>query len=102
MNTERNQVTTIEKEMGITHKDFYAELPKLLNNSPYQQSGDTISFRHKGKDIEISLGPEGVRKVGPSVRLPVTGITLRLFGFSEKEIRGFIDHFNLKFMKGGG
>ena len=102
MDTVKDKITTIEKEMGITHKDFYAELPNLLGNSPYQKTGDIIHFQYIGKEVEISLGPEGVRKVGPSVRLPVTFITLRLFDFSEKEIRGVIDHFNLKFMKGGG
>ena len=56
MESERDQLTTIKKEMGITHKDFYAELPTLLDNIPYQQIEDTIKFQLNGKHVEIILG----------------------------------------------
>jgi len=102
METERGQPTVVKKEMGITHKDFYAELPNLLEDIPYQQSEDTTRFKLHGKKIEIMLGPEGVRELGRSVRLPVTVVILRFFYFSEEEVRDFIGHFNLKFMRGGG
>ena len=98
----RDQPRTIKKEMGITHKDFHAELPNLLGGIPYQRHEDTISFELRGKRIEINLGLEDVRKIGPSVTLPVTIVTLRFFAFSEEETSDFIRHFNLKFMKGGG
>lgn len=102
MKTESEQLTTVEKEMGITHKDFYSELPNLLNDIPYHQSEEIIKFQLNGKNIEIILGPEKVRELGKSLRLPVTFVALRFFGFSEEEIKGFIRHFDLKFMKGGG
>jgi hypothetical protein len=102
MNMHGEQITTIKKEMGLTHKDFYAELPNLLNGIAFDLSEDTVKFQVKGKCIEISLGPEGVREIGPSVRLPVTPVTLSFFDFSEEEIDAFVSHFNLKFMKGGG
>ena len=102
VNMHREQITTIKKEMGLTHKDFHAELPNLLNGIPYDLSEDTVKFQVKGKGVEISLGPEGVREIGPSVRLPVTPVTLSFFDFSEEEIDAFVKHFNLKFMKGGG
>lgn len=92
----------IKKEMGITHKDFYAELPNLLNDIPYQQSNGTISFRLNDKKVEIDISPEGVRKLGQSVQLPVTLVTLRFFDFSNEEIERFIKLYNLRFMKGGG
>lgn len=88
--------------MGITHKDFYGELPNLLNDIPYQHIKDTIKFQINRKNIEIILGPEGFRELGRSMRLPVTVITLHFFDFSEEEVSAFIKHFNLKFMKGGG
>lgn len=102
MRTGQGQLTLVEKEMGITHKDFYAELPALLDDIPYQQSGETIVFQLYGKRIEIVLGPEQVRQLGRSVRLPATVVTMRFFDFSAKEINDFIRHFNLRFMKGGG
>ena len=96
------QPTIVKKEMGITHKDFYAELPNLLNDIPYQQSDGTISFQINSKKVEIIIAPEGVRKLGQSVQLPVTLVTLLFFDFSKEEIESFIKHYNLKFMKGGG
>jgi hypothetical protein len=102
MKTERGQPTDVKKEMGITHKDFYAEIPTLLDNTPYQQTEDTISFQLNGKNMEIVLGPEEVREIGRSVRLPVTFVTLRFYDFSEEEMGDFVRHFNLRFMKGGG
>ncbi len=57
MKTESAQPTDVKKEMGITHKDFYAELPVLLDNIPYQQTEDTIRFQLNGKNMEIVLGP---------------------------------------------
>jgi hypothetical protein len=102
METERGQPAVIKKEMGITHKDFYAELPNLLGDIPYQRSEETTRFELDGKLVEITLGPEGVRELGHSVRLPVTAVVLRFFAFSEEEVSDFIGHFNLKFMKGGG
>jgi hypothetical protein len=102
MGTVKEQIKTVKKEMGITHKDFYVVLPDLLNGLPYHQSEDTIKFQLNHKNVEITLGPEGVRKLGLSMRLPVTFVTLRFFNFSEEEVSGFIKHFNLRFMKGGG
>ena len=102
MKTERAQLTTVKKEMGITHKDFYAEFPHLLVDIPYHQSEGTIRFELNGKHMEIVLDPEEVRQIGHSVRLPVTFVEIRFYGFSEEEISDFVRHFNLRFMKGGG
>lgn len=102
MQTGQGQLTVVKKEMGITHQDFYAETPALFDNNPYQQTEETIVCELDGKRIEISLGPEQVRQLGRSVRLPVTAVTLRFFDFSAREISDFVRQFNLRFMKGGG
>jgi hypothetical protein len=102
MDKDLGPVTTVEKEMGITHRDFYKELPNLLDGIPYRQDDDTIKFQINNRTIEITLGPERVRELGLSIRLPVTPVALRFFEFPEEEISEFIKHFNLKFMKGGG
>lgn len=102
MKSDKEQTTIVEKEMGITHKDFYAELPNLLNDIPYHQAENIVKFQFNCKNIEIILGPEGIRELSRSMRLPVTFVTLRFFDFSEEEISDFIKYFNLKFMKGGG
>jgi hypothetical protein len=102
METQRGRPTVVKKEMGITHKDFYTELPTLLGTIPYQQIEDTVSFQLNGKSMEIVLGPEEVREIGRSVRLPVTFIEIRFFDCSEEEMGDFVELFNLRFMKGGG
>lgn len=102
MNVKGEQVTTVEKEMGITHKDFYENLPALLGDIPYCQSEDTITFQLNGKAIKIKLGPEKLRRLGLSVQLPVTPVTLCFHDFTPEEINAFISRFNLKFMRGGG
>ena len=102
MQTGQGPLTVITKEMGITHKDFYAELPALFDNNPYQKTEETIVCKLGGKRIEIILGPEQVRQLGRSVRLPVTAVNLRFFDFSAREISDFVRQFNLRFMKGGG
>jgi hypothetical protein len=102
MQADREQVTTIRKEMGITHREFYGELPALLEGRPYQQGQDTITFQLDRRTVEIVLGPEGSRVLSPSIRLPVTLVTLHFFDLTDDAINDFLDHFNLRFMKGGG
>ena len=52
METERGEITTVVKEMGLTHNDFYHELPHLLHGIPYRQSENTVTFKLNGKKIE--------------------------------------------------
>ena len=102
MGTDKEQITIVKKEMGITHKNFYSEIPNLLEGIPYHHNEYTIQFQIDNKNVEITLGPEGLRKLGQSVKLPVTPVTICFFSFSKDQISAFIKHFNLKFMKGGG
>ncbi len=102
MPTGQGQLTVVKKEMGITHKDFYAELPALLGDVPFRKNGEAIACLLDGKRIEIMLGAEEVRHLGRSMRLPVTVVTLCFLDFSAQEINDFVRHFNLRFMKGGG
>ena len=102
MDAEKKQLTTVNKEMGITHKDFFTVLPNLLEGIPYQQTDENVTFQLGGKIIEIVLGPEGFRELGRSLRLPVTHVTIHFFDFSEEEVDDFIKRFNLKYFRGGG
>lgn len=102
MVTDKEQTKVVEKELGITHKEFYDLLPHLLSGIPYRQNENCITFQRDGKNIEIALGPEGSRQLGRSMRLPVTLVKIRFSDCSEEQIATFIKYFNLKFMKGGG
>lgn len=94
--------TTIRKEMGITHKEFHEGLSSLLNGIPYRRDKNSINFQWEEKQVCISLGEEGFRELGQSVRLPMTPVVLVFSSWTEEEIHDFIKYFNLKFMKGGG
>ena len=102
MPDDKEQRTVITKEMGISHKEFYDELPRFLRGIPYRQVNGSIRFQLDGKDIEIRLGPEGGRQLGPSMQLPVTPVEISFSGFTEKQIEAFLKHFTLMFLKGGG
>ena len=102
MATEKQQFTDVQKAMGITHQEFYAKLPLLLDGIPYHRVKDGIHFQLNHKNVEIILGSEKNRELGPSIKLPVTCVTLRFFDCSTEEVNGFIEHFNRTFLKGGG
>lgn len=102
MSAEKERVTTITKEMGFGHKEFYDGLPRLLKGISYRQDENRVGFQIEGKDIEITLGPEGSRQLTPSMSLPVTLVTLNFSDCSTTQIDAFIKHFNLCFLKGGG
>ncbi|MDA3833848.1 MAG: hypothetical protein PF495_10655 [Spirochaetales bacterium] len=72
MATDKEQTAIVKKEMGLTHKEFYQELPRLLSGISYHHGEDRIKFQLNGKKAEISLEPERSRQLGRSVRLPVT------------------------------
>lgn len=102
MSAEKTQDTVIKKEMGFGHKEFYDGLPRLLKGIPYQQDENSVRFQIEGKDVEITLAPEGSRYLTPSMSLPITLVTLRFSDCSTAQIDAFIKHFNLCFLKGGG
>lgn len=102
MTDSSSKVTVIKKEMGLTHREFYTELPNLLAGTPCRQTGDTIHFQDHGRSVEIVLGEQGFRELSHSMRMPVTPVTLRLYDFPDDEVDTFVRQFNLRFMKGGG
>ncbi len=102
MKADQKQPVVVVKEMGLTHKEFFSKLPRLLKDVPYQQDQNNLWFEIKGKKIEIILSEESVRILSRSASLPVTLVTLRFFESSKDEVNAFIERFNLRFLKGGG
>ena len=97
-----SQHTSITKEMGLTHTDFYAKVPELLEGIPFREEEDHISFALGDGRVEIHLGPEQERLLGPSIKMPYTMVTLDFVDCLETRIDKFLRHFKLTFMRGGG
>ncbi len=88
--------------MGLTHKEFYQKLSRLLKNIPYIQIDNTIKFEIDAKKINIILGKEDIRVLSVSVRLAMTRVKIVFFGFDQIGVDKFVRRFNLRFLKGGG
>lgn len=92
----------VEKEMGLTRKELSDGLVDLFDGAAQVLQDGGVKFEYDGKRVEIQLGTERSRQLGPSVNLPITPARLLFYGFTDEERDDFIRRFNLQFMKGGG
>ena len=93
--------TVIEKEMAVTHRDFFRTLPRALGTSNYQKAANKISLNDGPKRLQISLGPERQRKIA-NLSIPVTDVRLEYSGYSKTERQAALHLFDRMFQKGGG
>ncbi len=94
-------VQTIEREMSISHSDFFRLLPKAVKSYRYQQGDNHIKvFMHDG-EICLSLSEERVRKIA-SLSLPVTDVTFQIKNVAEKTKNEFFKQFDRAYQRGGG
>ncbi|MBT3237332.1 MAG: hypothetical protein HOK06_05325 [Rhodospirillaceae bacterium] len=91
--------TIIEKEMGITHDEFFRNIARVLDD--YQQSDSGVIVEDAGRTINISIGAEGERRIA-LMRIPITPVTLTFSGYAEAEISEFLTTFDSIFRRGGG
>lgn len=94
-------VNTIEREMTITHADFFRLLPKVLADYQYRISGQTIYIKYLSGNVTIQLKPETTRKIG-NLELPVTHITFQFENIATDQMQIFFEKFNRSYQKGGG
>jgi len=90
------------KEMGLTHQEFFVELPRLLAGEPFSCEGSRVCFHFAGKRVEIALGQEVKRVLSRSMQIPVTPVKISLYSFSAEEQESFLERFTRIFFKGGG
>ena len=91
----------VHKDMGLSHREFFASLATLTPESSCRvhDSGAVLEY-YSGK-ICISLEPEEERRIG-SIRLPRTEVLIEFFDLSDKQQTNFLDRFDLAFRRGGG
>ena len=91
----------INKEMGITHSDFFRTIPRALGSDSYTRSASGVTLEDGSRCLRISLGPEGERRIALMV-IPTTQVTLEFTGYDEAAIETAIRRFDMMFKKGGG
>jgi len=91
----------IQREMTLTHADFFRLLPTALKGIEYTVAGDAIRFRLGEMQATITLAPEARRTIG-ALELPLTKIRFVFDGAGKEAIREFFERFDLAYRKGGG
>ncbi len=93
--------TVIAKEMGITHKEFFRNIPRIFDTDDFVLNDDGASIEDEGKSLNITIAEEGQRRIALIV-LPVTHVTLTFRGYDENSITKTVAAFDLAFQRGGG
>ena len=90
-----------EREMTITHRDFFRTLPKALKSYPYQQHENVINVTLEEGEIAITLSEEGFRQIA-SLSLPITNVTFQIKNVAENTKNEFFKQFDRAYHRGGG
>lgn len=93
--------TVIEKEMALTHADFFRTLPRALGTAKFRKSATGAVLADGKKRLAIALGPEGRRRIA-GLTVPRTRVTLTFTGYGEAEAAAALKRFEQRFQKGGG
>ena len=92
---------TFEREMTISHSDFFRILPKALKSYPYEQVDNVITITLDEGEISITLSEQRHRQIA-SLSLPVTDVTFRLKYVAESTKKNFFEQFDREYLRGGG
>ena len=93
--------TIISKEMGITHEEFFRNIPRVLGSGDYIQEDDRVVLQSGDKRLEIKISEQGERRIALFV-LPVTHVTLTFRGYDDGDVSATIERFDRAFQRGGG
>jgi len=91
----------INKEMGITHQEFFRNIPRALSTDDFVKEADRIILADGDESLEISISEQSERRIALFV-LPVTHVTLTFKGYTEAAVKKTMDKFDRAFQRGGG
>ena len=94
-------IEIFEREMTISHSDFFRTLPKALKSYLYQQHENLISVTLNEGEIVITLAEERLRQIA-SLSLPMTTVTFQIKNVAEKSKKIFFKQFDRAYQRGGG
>jgi len=92
----------VRKEMGFSRAEFLRILPRFAAGLETQVSGNRIALSDGKRRVQIILGKEQERALGPIFRLPYTEVEIVLTGYGQAERESFLARFDRHFFKGGG
>ena len=92
---------TFRREMGLSHQEFFRNLPKAMGDLAYSVCESTVMARSGSRTLRITLAPEQERRIA-LLRLPVTWVSFAFEGYTEREVNDFIGGFERSYQRGGG
>ena len=100
--------TQIERDMGITHSDFFRTLPQALKAYTWKRQANTpivtvelLSTNTESSTIIIALSPQKQFALG-SLLLPMTHVVFQLKNVVKKTQKEFFQAFDTAYQRGGG
>lgn len=91
----------VQKEMALTHADFFRIIPKALGTDAFEKTGTGVVLADGEKRLEIAVGPERVRKIA-LMEVPACDVRLEFTAYSDDEREVALFLFDRMFQKGGG
>ena len=91
----------IEKEMGITHHEFFRLINVALGTDDYDRTSSGVKWSRDDRAGEIKLGPEGKRQIA-LLAVPRTPVRIELDGYDDDAAAEMLHLFDRAFQRGGG
>ncbi len=94
------KITTFEKEMAISHRDFLRILSRALGDTPFRVEGRQILIEDGDRRrLTITLSEESERRIA-LIALPVTMVRFDYAGFDDP--KAHLALLERSFQRGGG
>lgn len=90
-----------EREMGLTHSEFFRTLPSAVGERTYSVVGNRVTVELNKGQLVLTLAPETVRRIA-SIRIPMTPVSFSFENVPQDEKQGFLSYFDKRFQRGGG
>ena len=91
----------IEKEMAVTHADFFRSLPNALRGEQCLIEGVSVRISSASGTWTIKLGLEGRREIA-LLSLPQTQVKLIFEDYTDRERELALERFDRAFQRAGG
>lgn len=90
-----------EKQMGITHAEFFRLLPIALGTDAFTRTPDGVAWHAGPLSGSVILGLESKRRIA-LLAVPSTPVTIELEGYDDEAAKTFMARFDRAYQRGGG